>query len=82
MIVNHRVPVTKLRTGDLFIAIHRLPTSEPRSYGVIAEVREVSNFGNTYTVSYTATDDPTGTCYGSDITLRRGDTVTVITITN
>lgn len=82
MIVNNRVTVTELRAGDLFVAVHQLPTANPRSYGVIAEVREVSHWDGEYTVRYTATDDPSGMCYGSDITLRRGDKVTVITVNN
>lgn len=83
MIVNNlRVPVTKLRAGDLFVAVHNLPTSEPRSYGVIAEVREVSHWDGQYTVRYSVTDDPGGMCYDSDVTYRRSDKVTLITVTH
>lgn len=83
MIVNNlRVRVTKLRAGDLFVAVNNLPTSEPRSYGVIAEVREVSHWDGQYTVRYSVTDDASGMCYGSDLTYSHRDYVTVITITN
>jgi hypothetical protein len=79
MIVNHMVPVTKLRAGDMFVAIRQLPTNPPRAYGVVAEVREVSHWDGEYTVHYTATDDPSYMCYGSDVTYSRRDHVTVIT---
>jgi hypothetical protein len=80
MIINNlRVPVTKLREGDLFVAIHQLPTNPPSAHAVVAEVREVSHWDGEYTVHYTATDKPSGMCYGSDVTYRRRDHVTVIT---
>jgi hypothetical protein len=83
MIINNlRVPVTKLREGDLFVAIHQLPTNPPSSQGVVAEVREVSHWEGEYTVRYSVTDKPSGMCYGSDVTYRRRDKVTLITITN
>jgi hypothetical protein len=83
MIINNlRVPVTKLREGDLFVAVHNPAARGWASYGVVAEVREVSHWEDEYTVRYSVTDKPSGMCYGSDQTYRRGDKVTLITITN
>jgi hypothetical protein len=84
MIINNlRVPVTKLRDGDQFIAIHQLPTNPPSAHAVVAEVRDVTHYEDDgiryYTVRYRVTDKPSGMCYGSDVTYSRRDHVTVIT---
>lgn len=81
-IVNTRVPVQQVKAGDLIVAVHILPTSTPCTYGVVAEVKEVISYEGEYTIFYTATDDPSGMCYGSDVTLRRGEKITRLTTTN
>lgn len=77
-IVNTRIPVSQLRVGDLFVAVSQLPTSDRRSHGAVAEVRHITApcraeasrvVISDYTVHYTVTDDPSGMCYGGDVTL-------------
>ena len=79
-IINTRVPVQQVKAGDLIVATHILPTEPPRSYGVVAEVKDVSRYGDEYTVYYGACDDPSSMCYGSDVTLRRGQKITRLVI--
>lgn len=81
MIVNHRVPARYLKAGDNFVAIHALPVEPARSYGVVAQVRRITRDGHDVIVEYTCTDDPSGMCYGSDVTLHRNSTVTLVTVT-